>query len=428
MPNYLKILQEELILALGCTEPIAIALAAAHAGALTGEKPETIDVYASGSIIKNANSVYVPHSGGRQGVLISAALGAVAAAPELKLRVLQKVDDAILKQALALTAGGHVRLHLEKNVDNIYIRVKVKTASHTAQAVISQVHHHLSYQELDGKVLLDVEKQSSGGLTDRSGMSLQGIYDYATSVSLEDSPELTALLDQQIHSNMDIAREGLAKPWGQEVGRTLHDMADGDPFREAIALAAAASDARMAGCDSPVTINAGSGNQGITCSVAVVHMAHSMKAPPEKLYRALILSNLIAIYAKQFIGKLSAFCGVVTAAAGAGCGIAFLQDMPLDEIQMTLTNTLATSGGIICDGAKGSCASKIAVSLHNAALAIDMSRRGKVFQPRDGIVGQTVEDTIRNIGTIAAEGMVPTDQVILKIMTDQSNHPDHKEA
>lgn len=427
MTDYLQILKEELILALGCTEPIAIALAAANAASLVPEKPQTIEVFASGSIIKNANSVYVPNSGGQQGVLIAAALGALVAKPDLQLQVLEAVTETMREEAKRLVADKKVTLQLQKQVDNVYIKMVIKTQNHRALAVISHAHTHVSRLEKDGQVLLeqgikgDAQDEKHA---DRSGMTLRGIYDYATTVSFEEHPELVTLFEQQIDTNIAIAQEGLQGEWGQEVGKTLHMTAEGNPALEAIALAAAGSDARMAGCVSPVTINAGSGNQGITCSVPVIHMANSMGVSKEQLYRALALSNLIAIYEKQFIGKLSAFCGAVSAAAAAGCGIALLKGFDFEQIEMTLTNTLAASGGIICDGAKGSCAMKIAVALQNANLSLQLGRRGKVFLPGDGIVGDTTEDTLRHIGTLAVEGMVPTDQTILKIMTQKSGELD----
>lgn len=422
MSDYKKILLEELILALGCTEPIAIALTAAQAGELAGEQPESIDVYASGSVIKNANSVYVPNSGGLQGVHISAALGALIAKPELQLRVLEKATDEIRQQAKKLIDEKKVVLHPAKDVDNLYIRVDIKTKNHLASAVISKAHTRLTKKELDGKTLFLLEETDEQAeehgerLTD-----LHSILHYANTVSFEENPDLKALMEQQIDTNMAIARQGLEGEWGQQVGRTLMELAGGNLEREAIAMAAAGSDARMSGCDMPVTINSGSGNQGMTTSNPVIYYGQKTNVAHEKLLRAMILANLVALYQKQFIGKLSAFCGAVSAGAAAGSGIAYLKGHDETVIANTITNTLAVSGGIVCDGAKGSCALKIATSLQNAVVGLHMAERGQVFQPGDGIVGNNVDETIRNIGRIAAEGMVSTDHTILNIMTHQAN-------
>ncbi len=419
MTDYKRILQEELVLALGCTEPIAIALAAASAGQLLPEAIERIELFASVSVIKNANSVFVPQSGGRQGPRIAAALGALCANPQKSLRLLEDVTEDIRHQAAKLVDRGSVSLQVQPDETGVYIRVEVAGSKHRAVAVVSGAHDRVSLRQLDDSITLKLEPAAAGGpLADRSGMSLDGIFAYANEVDLTANPDLAALLQQQIDSNMAIAKESLNGAWGQQVGRTMLMMAHGRPEMEATALAAAASDARMAGCDAPVTINAGSGNQGLTGSVPVVHMAQQLGSSQEQLYRALILSNLLSIYQKQFIGKLSAFCGAVSAAAAAGCGVALLKGMPRAQIEMTLTNTLAVSGGILCDGAKGSCAMKIAVALQNAFLGLEMARNNQVFQPGDGIVGDDTEETIRHIGTVAAEGMAPTDKTILRIMTE----------
>lgn len=422
--DFEKLLQEELLLALGCTEPIAIALTAAHAGALTHEKPEHIDVYASGSIIKNANSVYVPNSGGLQGVLISAALGALVAQPEKNLEVLEGVTDDIRREAVQLIADKRVSLHHEKDAEDVlYIRVVIRTQHHEAVAVISKKHTRLSKKMLDGETLfvLNEEEKAESAHSIYDHMDIQTICDYADTVDFDKSPVVKALMEQQIRTNMGIAQKSMAESWGQQVGKTLFAMANGNIEQEAIAYAAAGSDARMAGCDHPVTINSGSGNQGITCSVPVIYMAEKTNVPHDKLLRCLLVANLTALYQKSFIGKLSAFCGAVNAAAGAGCGVAYMKGLGAEGVRKTLCNTLCASGGIVCDGAKGSCAMKIAIALQNAFVGLHMAEKGLVFQPGDGIMGDTAEDTVHNIGRIAQEGMVLTDRVILSIMTAYAN-------
>lgn len=425
MLDFEKLLKEELLLALGCTEPIAIALTAAHAGALTKEKPEQIDVYASGSIIKNANSVYVPHSGGRQGALIAAALGALVAQPEKSLKVLEGVTDDILGEAVRLLSERRVRLHHEKDApDVLFIRVKVTTKHHEATAVISKTHTRLVQKTLDGQTIFVLNEEEAKEQSTRSiyeKMDIPSICAYADSIDFDQAPAVLELLEQQIRTNMGIAQKSIKESWGQQVGKTLFAAAKGNIEQEAIAYAAAGSDARMAGCDHPVTINSGSGNQGITCSVPVIYIAEHSGVSHDKLLRSLLVSNLTALYQKSYIGKLSAFCGAICASAAAACGVAYMKGLGAPCISGTLCNTLCASGGIVCDGAKGSCALKIATALQNAFLGLHMSEKGQVFKPGDGIMGDTAEDTVRNIGRVAREGMVETDRVILNIMTEHAN-------
>lgn len=337
--------------------------------------------------------------------------------------MLEGANDEIRKEAKKLVDEKNVILHPVKDVENLYIRVDVKTKEHLASATISKAHTRLVKKELDGKTLFLLEEKATASTEEGIDTikDLHSILHFANTVSFDENPDLKQRMEQQIETNMAIASQGLEGEWGQQVGRTLMELAGGNIEREAIAMAAAGSDARMSGCDSPVTINSGSGNQGMTTSNPVIYYAQKTNAPHEKLLRALVLANLVSLYQKQFIGKLSAFCGAVSASAGAISGMAYLKGHGEGIIADTITNTLATSGGIVCDGAKGSCALKIATGLQNAVVGLHMAERGLVFQPGDGIVGKNVDETIRNIGRIAAEGMVSTDHTILNIMTHQAN-------
>ncbi len=423
MLNYEQLLLDEMVLALGCTEPIAIALAAAGAGQVLPEEPHTIDVHASGSIIKNANSVHVPHSGGRQGIFISAALGALAKHPERSLQVLEGVTPPILEKAVQMVEEGKVRLHHQENVDNVYIRVELQGQNHRSSAIVSKRHNRLSFQSLDGQVLesLDEELEEQKNAEDWSEVTLKGIYQWVNDLCFEERPRLKELMEQEIQTNLGIAKLGLSQPFGQEVGRTILEISEGDLIKEAIAHAAAGSDARMAGSDAAVTINAGSGNQGITVSVPIIYIAQKSGKSHDLLLRALTFSNLVGLYQKQFIGKLSAYCGAVSAAAACVCGVAYLQGYDYATIEMALSNTLGSVGGLVCDGAKGSCAKKIASALADAFLSLNMARKGLAFKAGDGVVGADIDETVRNFGRIAYEGMVSTDQTILNIMTGYLN-------
>ncbi|MGI6699058.1 MAG: serine dehydratase subunit alpha family protein [Christensenellales bacterium] len=421
--DYEQLLLDELVLALGCTEPIAIALAAAGAGQLLPEEPQTIDVHASGSIIKNAYSVHVPHSGGRQGIPISAALGALSKRPDRSLQVLEEITPNILNKAVQMVEEGKVRLHHQENVDNVYIRVDLQGQNHRSSAVVSGRHNRISFKSLDGQILksLDEELKEQNNAENWNEVTLKGIYQWVNNLCFEERPRLKKLMEQEIQTNLGIAKLGLSQPFGQEVGRTILEISEGDLIKEAIAHAAAGSDARMAGSDAAVTINAGSGNQGITVSVPIIYIAQKLGKSHDLLLRALTFSNLVGLYQKQFIGKLSAYCGAVSAAAACVCGVAYLQNCDYATIQMALSNTLGSVGGLVCDGAKGSCAKKIASALADAFLSLDMAKKGLGFKAGDGVVGANVDETVRNFGRIAYEGMVATDQTILNIMTQYAN-------
>ncbi len=415
--NYVWILQSELIPAMGCTEPIAIAYAAAKAREVLGKEPEHISVRCSGNIIKNVKGVTVPNSGGLRGVEAAAVLGSAGGDAEKELEVLSDVSDSDReKTKQLLDRKGYCVCTLAENVDNLYVEVTVFADKEQALAEITGKHTHISRLEKDGKLLFEDPFQKADLKGDRSLLNVKQIYEFANVVDLNDIHDL---ISRQIEYNTRIAEEGLRVPYGAQVGRTLlEEYGDDKVLVRARAKAAAGSDARMGGCPLPVIINSGSGNQGITVSVPVIEYAREFKLTEEKLYRALVLANLISIHQKRFIGDLSAYCGATSAGCAAACGIAYLQDADYTRICDTITNTIATIGGMVCDGAKSSCAAKISAALEAAITACHMSGNGRVFQPGEGLVEDEVEKTIQNFGKIGREGMRETDLDILNLMCE----------
>lgn len=404
----------EIVPALGCTEPIAIALAAAKARELLGSEPTSATLRCSGNIIKNAMSVVVPNAGGRSGLRIAVAMGIVGGRSEAGLECLVGLDDAVAEAAADF--APKVAIELAEGVEGLFAEVEVRRGDDTALASLKGTHTHFHELRRGDEVLL--APQETDPLSEYDFLTLQGILEFARVVDLSKRKELNDVLAQQLEANTAIAHEGLTGEWGARIGRTLRETRPESVERKARSWAAAGSDARMSGCALPVMINSGSGNQGITVSMPVLAYACELGASAGALHRALVVANLVAIHQKQLIGRLSAFCGAVSAAAGAAAGIAFLKGLPDDKIGMSIVNTLATSGGIVCDGAKPSCASKISVAVENALCAIDMAERGITFAAGDGIVGDTVEETIRNVGRVARHGMAATDVEILQVMLE----------
>lgn len=414
--EYLAILKEELVPALGCTEPIAIAYAAAKARELLGRLPEEIVVRCSGNIIKNVKAVIVPTTGDMKGIETSAILGAVGGNPDKELEVLVDVTDEDLEKTRELLKKKICRVELLEGVSNLQIIVELKAGDDTALAEIAFSHTNIVRLEKNGEVLFEKEKRADkAATTDRTLLNLKDIYEFTNTVKIEDVKDL---IDRQIAYNMSIAREGLTKKYGANVGATILKHYGDDVRSRARALPAAGSDARMNGCVLPVMINSGSGNQGMTVSLPVVVFADHLFSDKEKEYRALVLSNLAAIYQKNELGKLSAYCGAVSAAAGAGAGIAYLHDADFDMIAETMTNTLANVSGIVCDGAKASCAAKIASAVDAAIMGYYMAAEHRGFQNGEGLVKEDVEATIKSFGRMGREGMRSTDIEILKIMLE----------
>ena len=423
---YVRILQEELIPAMGCTEPIAIAYAAAKAREVLGQLPGSVWLGVSNNIIKNVKSVIVPNTDGMKGIEAAAAAGIVGGRADKALEVIADVTDEQKAGMRAFLQNTPVRVEAVDNGQIFDIIIRLYAGASSALVRIAQYHTNIVRIEKDGGLLLDkpVEETASAcghegpapsesGLTDKSLLTIADILDFADSCDLAD---IRPVLDTQIAYNTQISEEGLLGDYGANIGSTMLKFYGDDVRNRAIAKAAAGSDARMSGCELPVVINSGSGNQGITVSVPVIEYAKALAVPKDRLYRALAVSNLIAIHEKSGIGRLSAYCGAVSAGCAAGCGIAYLQGADYEAIAHTLVNSLAIVSGIICDGAKPSCAAKIASSVEAGIMGYHMYLNGQQFRAGDGIVTKGVENTIRNVGQLGREGMRETDKEIVRIM------------
>lgn len=417
--NYVKILNNELVPALGCTEPIAIAYAAAKARAILGMIPDRAEMCCSGNIIKNVMGVTVPNSGGLRGIDVAATLGIVGGDADRELEVLEDITEADIRRTKELVEQGFCQCRLQEDVENLYIVAKVIKGEHYAEVTIINRHTLITRIVKDGEVLFEHQvSEASQEYVDKSLLNIKDIITFANEVKLED---IRKPIGDQITMNTAISDEGMKHGYGAEVGRTLLEIYGDDVKVRARAKAAAGSDARMGGCSMPVVINSGSGNQGMTVSLPVIEFAKELNVSEEQLYRALVVSNLISIHQKKYIGSLSAYCGAVSAACGAGAAITYLYGGSEEEIGLTITNTIGNVGGIICDGAKSSCAAKIASSVEAAILAHHMAKKHHCFQPGEGIVQEDVEGTIRSMGYIGRVGMKITDTEILNIMIDRVN-------
>lgn len=416
--SYLAILKQELVPALGCTEPIALAYGAATAREVFGGLPEHMDIFCSGNIIKNVKSVTVPNSGGMRGIEAATVLGAVGGCAEKKLEVLEGVTALHREKARELLARDFCTCHLEEGVENLYIRVEMRGGGHLVKVVLCEKHTRIDHVEKDGEVLSSAsEEETPGKKADiRRLLNVRDILTFADEVRMEDIEEV---IGRQVEMNTAISDEGLKNPYGAQVGRTLLAVYGDDVKVRAKARAAAGSDARMNGCSLPVIINSGSGNQGITCSLPVIEFAREWKASKEKMYRALTVSNLVAIHQKKYIGSLSAYCGAVSAACGAGAAITWLYGGDYEAVSRTITNTIANMGGVVCDGAKSSCAAKIASSVDAAIMAFLLENADHCFRPGEGLVREDVEDTIRSMGYVGRVGMKETDVTILNLMLER---------
>lgn len=413
---YIAILKEELRPAMGCTEPIAIAYAAAKAREVLGALPDRLVLEVSGNIIKNVKSVVVPHTGGLRGIPAAAAVGTVAGDADAELEVISRVAQAQIAETAAYLDSTPIAVHCVDTPHIFDIQITAFHGEDSAFVRIVDYHTNLVCIRRNGETLLEKECVTrEDGLIGRSCLSVEGIVAFADTVNLGNVQEV---LERQIAYNMDIAEEGLRGNYGANIGSTILLGRESDINCKMRAWAAAASDARMNGCEKPVVINSGSGNQGITASVPVIVYARETGKSHEELLRALCVSNLVTTHLKTGIGRLSAYCGAVSAGVGAGCGIAWLRGADCEGISHTLENAVAMISGCICDGAKASCASKIAMGVGCGILGYDMYAGGNSFRPGDGILGADVEDTIRNVGVLAAQGMRETDRVILKIMTE----------
>lgn len=411
--SYVRILRNELIPAFGCTEPIALAYASAKAREILGEFPELIEAHCSGNIIKNVKGVRVPNSGGLKGVETAVILGALAGDSDKKLEILESITEKDRRNARELLDKDICRCILVEEVGNLFLKIKAVNRDQWAEVTIEHAHTNITLIKKNGVTLYEQSYDVNDTRSDKSLLNIRDIVAFANRVNIEDVKDV---LDMQISYNSAIAEEGLKGQWGAQIGRIFMSGYRPEIQWLAIAKTAAGSDARMAGCPSPVVINSGSGNQGMTCSIPVIEYARELGKTKEELYRALCISNLTAQDQKQYIGPLSAYCGVVCAAASAGAAITYLYGGTLEQIEHTVVNTIANVGGMICDGAKASCAAKIASALQAAILGHQMAMQGITFEPGEGLVQDEPEETIRAIGYMGKEGMKKTDVEILNIM------------
>ena len=412
--QYVKILQEELVPAMGCTEPIALAYAAAKARSVLDDTPIFAKVEVSGNIVKNAKSVTVPHTGGMRGIKSAFIAGLVAGDANAELEVISKVSKEQIEEIKRVKESFDVEIVTPADARVFDIAITLCSQNHTAYVRVADAHTNVVCIKRDGETLFE-RPLSQKQVTDKSILNVEDIIHFADAVDVN---MVKDILDRQIAYNMAIAEEGLKNEYGANIGKVLLRSYQPDIKITAKAYAAAASDARMNGCELPVVINSGSGNQGITASVPVIVYARGMHLPDEKLYRALCVSNLITIHLKKGIGALSAYCGVVSAGAGAACGVAYLLGGRKAEISHALVNALAIDSGIICDGAKASCAAKIATAVESGLLGLNMYYNGNEFFAGDGIVKKGVENTIESVSRLAHKGMRETDKEIIKIMLE----------
>ena len=413
---YINILREELVPATGCTEPIAIAYGAAKLREVLGQAPEKVLAEVSGNIIKNVKSVIVPNTGGLKGIRAAIAAGVVAGEADQLLQVISRVPQEAHAAIARYTQDTPIDVVCADTPRLLDIRLTGWSGDHTALVHIANSHSNLVRIEKDGEVLLEkpLTDSSEDSLTDKSLLNVADILAFADTVDLG---LVSELIDRQIDYNSAIAQEGLENNWGANIGSVLLSDYPADIKTEAKAWAAAGSDARMSGCEKPVVILSGSGNQGITASVPVIRYAHHLGANRDKLRRALLVSDLVTIHQKSGIGRLSAYCGAISAGVGAGAGIAYLMEGTYEAIAHTIVNAVAILSGTICDGAKPSCAAKIAASVDAGILGYHMWRNHQEFKSGDGIVTKGVDNTIANVGVLAKEGMQETDRIILHIMT-----------
>ena len=415
--TYVEILRRELVSAMGCTEPIALAYCAAVARATLGSLPDRMLIEASGNIIKNVKSVIVPNTGHRRGIATAAAIGALAGDETAGLEVIARVDPETLAKLGPYLENTKIEVKPLDSDNLLDMIVTVWRGESRAKVRIANEHTNIVRIERDGVVLQEQALEDAAdeeGLPDYGLLNVEDIYDFATTCELAD---VKSILDRQIAYNTAIAEDGLRNDYGANIGKVL--LKTGNDLRtKAKAYAAAGSDARMNGSELPVVICSGSGNQGLTASLPVIVYAEGLGASREQLYRALLISNLITLRAKAGIGRLSAYCGAVSAGAGAGAGVAYLYGGDLRDISHTIVNTLAITSGIVCDGAKSSCAAKIATAVETGIFGYDMFRNGQQFYAGDGLVVKGVDRCVENFGRLAREGMRETDQEIIRMMTE----------
>jgi len=417
---FLQILTEELVPALGCTEPIAVAYASAKAREVLGEMPDRIFIKCSGSLLKNIKSVKVPNTVDLVGVEASVLCGLIGGDASLGLEVLEHISDTQLLEVHQLMKKHICKVDLLKSPMNLHFIVRFEKGDSSSEIEIQNLHTNIT-RIMKNDVNLFVAEGNLlkyyGVLSDRSFFTVQNILEFVESSNLSD---LQAILSPQVKLNMEIAVEGLQNDYGVSIGNAILKN-DSSVFGKIKAYSASASEARMCGCSLPVVTNSGSGNQGIAASVPVIIYAHELGIGDEMMFRALALSNLLTIYQKNYIGRLSAFCGAISASCGSGAAITYLAGGNLEQIKMTVVNSLADASGIVCDGAKASCAAKIASSLESAIIGHYIAMEKRSYPPYTGILGKDADDTIASIGRIANEGMKDTNDVILNMMLEKND-------
>ena len=413
--EFISIIREELVPAMGCTEPIALAYAAARGREVLGCEPERIIAKCSGNMIKNVRCVTIPNSGGLTGIETACILGGLAGDASAGMEVLEKVGEAERARARELLKKGCCRVEFLDSEIPLHFIIELSASEHTVEVEVRHTHTNVVSVVRDGNVIFEKPKElaDKGYSTDRSRLTLENIKSFADEVDLA---LIRDIYERQIRYNMDIAYEGISGDYGIGIGRVIRSSyADGVVTRMK-AFAAAASEARMGGCDMPVIINSGSGNQGIASSVPVIVYAREKNIPSKILYRSLIFSSLLTIYQKEFIGKLSAFCGAVSASCASAAAITYMTGGTLSQIKATIDNTLANIPGIICDGAKISCAAKIASSLDASMMAHYLAMQNKEYEAYTGILKEDAGETISCVGYIGKVGMHQTDKEIIKMM------------
>lgn len=410
------ILKEELILAAGCTEPLAIAYASSLVKDYLDGELKKLNIICSPNIVKNVNSVKIPNTNGRRGIKAAAVAGYVAGNSKLKLEAIKNVSKEKIDEIIKELDKDYVNVILDKEKPKLYIKVQGLSDNDKVTVEIMHTHTNVTKIKKNEEVVFQNKNDNTSlntVLADRSILNIKDIYDFALKGNIE---EVRDLIEKQIECNYNIAQEGINNNWGSNVGKTL--LTD-DLYLNLIAYASAGSDARMSGCNLPVMTNSGSGNQGMTLSVPVIHYAKEKNIEHEKLIRALVFANLINIYLKTGIGRLSAYCGAVCAGKSAWSGIAFINNDPLEVISDLITNGIATDSGIICDGAKESCASKIATSLFSGYLGYKMALKKRVFPDECGIVKENTDETIKAVWEVGSIGMKKTDEIILDVMLEK---------
>ena len=414
--KYVSILKAELVPAMGCTEPIAVAFAAANAREVLGKMPDKVSVEVSGNIVKNAKSVVVPNTGGRRGLEAAVGIGIIAGDASKQLQVISEVSEEQMDRLGAFLEEPGVSVGIAESNLSIDVRVHLAAGSDNVNLRLAEDHNKIVYIEKNGDILFECPVSEGTEQSCLLDMSIDGIFEFSNICDISDVYEV---ISRQIEYNSAISDEGLKNNWGANIGSTILKYSNGSlPEVMGKAKAAAGSDARMGGCEMPVVINSGSGNQGLTVSLPVIEYAKYLRCSEEKLFRSLVFANLAGIHIKASVGRLSAYCGAISAGCAAVAGIAYMTGADLNQISHLIVNCLATTSGIVCDGAKPSCAAKIATALDAAILAWNMTKNDQQFLDGDGFVKKGVENTINAVSRIAKDGMAETDKTILKIMTD----------